>query len=291
MKIKFQGDERVRRAQLNRLKGSFEMLAMKHGEIITNYFTRTMVIANEMRSYGEDMEDVKIVEKILWSLTEKWNYVVCSIEESKDTSCLSVDSLQSSLLVHKQKFKKEKDGDDEQALKATHDDKAGGKGRGRFAAKGRGHGRRRTSHYKENIECYKCHKFGHFQSECPDWKRESNYVEEEEEELLFIAVTDQQTIAKDEELLPIAPAIADSTKASPLTLVSVIIHFGSTQYDYGMMLMTLTQAGRKDDAWFLDSGYSNHMCEDRKWFSRLDTTFNTSVKLGNNTRMRVTGKR
>lgn len=85
---------------MNRLKGSFKMLAMRNGESITDYFTRTMVIANKMRSYGENMEDIKIVEKILRSLTEKWNYVVCSIEESKDTSNLSVDALQSSLLVH-----------------------------------------------------------------------------------------------------------------------------------------------------------------------------------------------
>ncbi|CAM8991516.1 unnamed protein product [Rhodiola kirilowii] len=46
------------------------------------------------------MPDVKIVEKVLRSLTENWNFVVCSIEESKNTATLSIDALQSSLLVH-----------------------------------------------------------------------------------------------------------------------------------------------------------------------------------------------
>ena len=46
------------------------------------------------------MNDVTIVEKILRSLTPKYDYVVCSIEESKDIDELWLDELQSSLLVH-----------------------------------------------------------------------------------------------------------------------------------------------------------------------------------------------
>ena len=48
----------------------------------------------------EKMNDVAIVEKILCSMTLEFNYVVCSIEESKDIDDLSLDELQSSLLVH-----------------------------------------------------------------------------------------------------------------------------------------------------------------------------------------------
>ena len=52
------------------------------------------------------MQDVKVVEKILRSLTEKFNYVVCFIEESKDIDALTVNELQSSLIVHKHKFQR-----------------------------------------------------------------------------------------------------------------------------------------------------------------------------------------
>ena len=41
------------------------------------------------------------------NLTEKFNYVVCSIEESKDIDALTVDELQSSLIVHGQKFQRQ----------------------------------------------------------------------------------------------------------------------------------------------------------------------------------------
>lgn len=46
------------------------------------------------------MKDVTTVEKILRTLMLEFNYVVCSIEESKDMDNLSLDELQSSLLVY-----------------------------------------------------------------------------------------------------------------------------------------------------------------------------------------------
>lgn len=32
---------------------------------------------------------------------------------------------------------------------------------------------------KAMVECYKCHKLGHFQNECPDWEKGENYAEVE----------------------------------------------------------------------------------------------------------------
>ena len=64
------------------------------------------------------MEDVTIVEKILRSLVPKFDFVVCAIEESKDLGSLSLDELQSSLLVHEQKINRSSTVE-EQALKAS----------------------------------------------------------------------------------------------------------------------------------------------------------------------------
>ena len=51
------------------------------------------------------MKDVIVVKKILRLMTTKFNYVVCSIEESKDIDTLSIDKLHSSLFVHEQRIK------------------------------------------------------------------------------------------------------------------------------------------------------------------------------------------
>lgn len=46
----------------------------------------------------------------------------------------------------------------------------------------------------------------------------------------------------------------------------------------------------KEELWFLDSGCNNHMCGKKEFFSMLDESFNTSVKLGDNSSMAVRGK-
>ena len=102
MKNKYQGTTRAKRQQLQALRSEFEMLRMKSGESVTDYFSRTMTIVNKMRIHDDKTEDVLIVEKILRSLTPNFNFVVYSIEEANDVGLLSIDELQSSLLVHEQ---------------------------------------------------------------------------------------------------------------------------------------------------------------------------------------------
>ncbi|XP_020253699.1 uncharacterized protein LOC109830747 [Asparagus officinalis] len=133
---------------------------MKFGECVNDYFSRVMMVANDMRNAGEGMEDAKIVEKVLRTLSEKYNYIVCSTEESKDINSLSVYELQSSLLVHEQKLKK--NSVEEQALKVTggegsgakEEEKFGGRGRGRGGFRGRGRGRG-IAFNKVIVECYR----------------------------------------------------------------------------------------------------------------------------------------
>lgn len=82
------------------------------------------------------MPYVKVVEKILRSLTEQFNYIVFSIEESKDINSLMVDELQSSLIVHEQKFRR-KNGE-EHALKVSSGENFATRGRCRSTFRGRG---------------------------------------------------------------------------------------------------------------------------------------------------------
>lgn len=47
---------------------------------------------------------------------------------------------------------------------------------------------------------------------------------------------------------------------------------------------------KKEEVWFLDSGCSNHMTGNKKWFSDLEEVVNRTVKLGNDMRMAVVAK-
>lgn len=74
----------MKRAQLQVLRREFELLAMKGGEKIDIFLGRFFTVVNKMKKNGEVMELSMIVSKILRSLTPKFNYVVCSIEESNE---------------------------------------------------------------------------------------------------------------------------------------------------------------------------------------------------------------
>ena len=76
---------------------------------MNEYFAQTLTIANKMKANGEDKGDVAVVENILRSMTPKFDYIVCSIEESKDIDTLTIDELQSSLLVHEQRMSRFED--------------------------------------------------------------------------------------------------------------------------------------------------------------------------------------
>ena len=69
-----------------------------------------------------------IIEKILRSMTSKFDYVVCLVEESNNLDTLTFDELQSSLPVHEQRMNGH--GGDEHALKVAYDGRIGGRGGG-----------------------------------------------------------------------------------------------------------------------------------------------------------------
>ncbi|PHT31959.1 hypothetical protein CQW23_28296 [Capsicum baccatum] len=137
------------------------------------------------------------------------------IEESKDIDELSLDELQNSLLVHEQK-RNHSLTFEEQALKAStfvpSNFRRIGRGRGRedrgnkdgirnFRANDDGKGRGKNFD-KSKVECYRCHKFGHYQSECytrlPSNKgKKSNFVESNETKTLLMSINTEEKPMQD----------------------------------------------------------------------------------------------
>ena len=75
---------------------------MQENESIHSFFSRTMEVVTQMRTYGYAITDETVVEKILWSLTRKYEYIISAIEESKDPSNYSCSELLGSLLSHEE---------------------------------------------------------------------------------------------------------------------------------------------------------------------------------------------
>uniref|UniRef100_A0A803MVZ3 CCHC-type domain-containing protein n=1 Tax=Chenopodium quinoa TaxID=63459 RepID=A0A803MVZ3_CHEQI len=82
-------------------------MKMKENEDIKGYTSRFKEVVNQMKIYGEEISDAKIVQKILGSLDRRFNTMSTIIVESKDVTKLSVTELMGSLLAHEQKFAKD----------------------------------------------------------------------------------------------------------------------------------------------------------------------------------------
>ena len=73
---------------------------MSNSKTINDFFTRALSIVNQIKSHGDTLDDQKVVEKILRSLPIRFDPIVVAIEESKDLSQVSIDSLMGSLQTH-----------------------------------------------------------------------------------------------------------------------------------------------------------------------------------------------
>ncbi|GAU24164.1 hypothetical protein TSUD_83990 [Trifolium subterraneum] len=202
----------VKKVRLQTYKRQFELLQMEEKESVGDFVTRVTKLVNLMKGCGETMNNQSVVEKILRSLTPRFDIVV-AIEESKDLSNTTVEEIQGVLEASEQKLNERLEkGNNEVALQAQSNNgkKGNGKwsgnrgrggyqnagakdnqetsnsnkktgGRGGFNGNrgGRG-GRDGRGGYKgfdkSNIQCYNCQKFGHFADECRG-KNEAQDVE------------------------------------------------------------------------------------------------------------------
>ncbi|RDX99059.1 hypothetical protein CR513_17950, partial [Mucuna pruriens] len=83
--------DKVKKVHLQTLQGEFESLRMKKSKSILDFANRVIMVLNYMKRYREKMKDICVVENILCSLTIKFDFVVCLIEELKDLKSMIVD--------------------------------------------------------------------------------------------------------------------------------------------------------------------------------------------------------
>ncbi|XP_076933304.1 uncharacterized protein LOC143599174 [Bidens hawaiensis] len=228
LKMEFQGEDQVKAVKLQGLRKDFENLSKKDGELVGDYFSRVMAII--------------IVEKVLRSLSPRFDVIAPSIEVSMDLSKLTpvkfMGALQSQETRLNSRINDKNEKVDDKALQVMMSNTRISSPRGRGRGAGRGRGPHRGNGPANIPQCHVCKKYGHLKRDC--WYNEDAQAQ-------IVAEETQKDEARVE-------AKVEENPEEPRLL----------------MMFTADQDDPANNQWYLDSGCSNHMTGMKECFTFLD---------------------
>ncbi|KAG6391565.1 hypothetical protein SASPL_149321 [Salvia splendens] len=278
----FGGDEKVRAIKLQTLRRDFENTKMKDNETLNQFHSSFIELTNQMRVYGEEISDQRMIEKILICLPKRFNAIVAVIEQTKDISKMSIYELMGSLKSYEERLLRQSEKPIESAFqsklhlnaKSVGESSFSGGQQNRSGTYGRGRGQEKTKHggrgfhkaengkkcthcgksnheykdcwFKDKPKCHKCSRFGHLQKDC--------YANNQPQQQQYANFLEEKQ---------------------------------SEEY---MFYASQSKKQKDKDVWYLDSGCSNHTTGDESIFVSIDTSVNSQVKMGNGALVKAQGK-
>ncbi|KAL0316877.1 UNVERIFIED_CONTAM: Retrovirus-related Pol polyprotein from transposon TNT 1-94 [Sesamum radiatum] len=255
----YQGSAKVRIIKLQTLRRDFENMKMKDSETIDEYYTKVRELVNQLKAYGEDISEKRVVEKLLISVTEKYDPIVTTIEETKDIITLTVTELVGSLEAYEKRRSRREENSLENAFqsklnmrsqnsnrkeenfKSTMEDKKKQNMRPCRICKRTNH-LEKDCYFRGKPQCRNYKRFGHMEKDCRlKGNHQANCIEENNSR---------------DQLFYTCNSVAETGEAT----------------------------------WYIDSAASNHMTYNKGAFQTLDESFKTNVKLGDNHIVKVEGK-
>ena len=115
---------------------------MKDSKTVDTSYTRVFGLKNQLKSHGEDIQDQRVVEKLLRSIPPRFENLVVTLEEHTNMSTFTIDELQASLINHEHRLNRTQTS--LEGAFAAQSSISRGRGKGRISSRG-GRGRSPTN--------------------------------------------------------------------------------------------------------------------------------------------------
>ncbi|CAL1376903.1 unnamed protein product [Linum trigynum] len=269
-----QGSEKAISIRRQSLWLQFDNLMMKETDTIKDFHSRVTETVNQIKATGDVMEERKVVERILRSLSSKFEHIVAVIEETKDLANLSMSELMGSLVAHEQRMSRFTKPPLEQAFSSkvnmteskyakSEQGRRGGNSQWRGRGRSNYSGNKRQNYQQQKLgytgsSCIICKKAGHATKDCRYKCKIQNHSQR-----------DCWFQNKQEE------GESSGTKNEESNMV---------------VLSCLNGEQKLQLPWMVDSGCSNHMNGDVESFADIDDQYRSQVKLGDGKKLKVEGK-
>lgn len=86
-----EGDVKVKQITLQSLRIKFKLMQMEDEQKIVEYIFKLINVVNQMKPCGEAIPDQQIIEKIMRTLSSRFDFIVVAIQESKDVKTLKIE--------------------------------------------------------------------------------------------------------------------------------------------------------------------------------------------------------
>ncbi|GKB69881.1 retrovirus-related pol polyprotein from transposon TNT 1-94 [Tanacetum coccineum] len=289
-------------------------MKMKESEGVSDYITRVQTVVNQLKRNGETLADLRVVDKVLRSLTGKFKKVVCAIEESKDIEDITIGDLTGSLEAHEQiKLKKKQESlnvalQTNVTVKDVKEEKAmyveqgrGSNFRGRGFGRGRGRGRENNHHERQQSTQFQqnycgrgrdrgrggrsyrlsgdCYKSGHYARDCKLPKR----VEENANNCYNCGkaghfVRECKFPKRVEETMNLVTE--EDVKVDGMIAYEVDV-------DGTILMANEDVVPETNTTWYLYTGVGNHMCWDKQLHEEMKEVMDGWVMVGDESNVRV----
>ncbi|WVZ15014.1 hypothetical protein V8G54_012580 [Vigna mungo] len=224
------GGEKIKKVKLQILRRQYELMQMLEGDKV--------------------ITDLMVIEKIMRSLPQRFDYIVVAIQESRELEKMKLEELQSSLEAHEMRMlERNLVKIDEQALKVHH---------------GKSDAKKKQKKWKGKKGNWKPTKSNDDQMMIRIQQR----IKEIKRNCYSNKGKQKKHQGKE------AYQAQEESDSEPITL---------------MVTMSATNSESRDKMWYLDSGCSNHMTYHKEWLVNFDQSKKSKVKVADDSILKVEG--